>query len=83
MKFEWDKNKAAANILKHEVSFDEAKTVFNDPLYVDFYGTHTTEKIGNVKSQVIFSEMISYQLDKKLNYEKISIDNNPFRAHYF
>jgi uncharacterized protein len=37
MEFEWDKNKAAANLSKHEVSFDEAKTVFNDPLYVDFY----------------------------------------------
>ncbi|MBU4344921.1 MAG: BrnT family toxin [Proteobacteria bacterium] len=37
MKLEWDKNKAASNLLKHGVSFDEAKTVFDDPLYVDFY----------------------------------------------
>ncbi|MCC5658595.1 BrnT family toxin [Nostoc sp. XA010] len=37
MKFEWDENKAAINLLKHKVSFEEAKTVFNDPLYVDFY----------------------------------------------
>jgi hypothetical protein len=37
MVFEWDENKAAANLSKHGVSFDEAKTVFNDPLYVDFY----------------------------------------------
>ena len=37
MEFEWDKNKAAANLSKHEVSFDEAKTVFSDPIYVDFY----------------------------------------------
>ncbi len=29
--FEWDKNKAAKNIRKHRVSFDEAKSVFNDP----------------------------------------------------
>jgi len=29
--------KAAVNLSKHGVSFDEAKTVFNDPLYVDFY----------------------------------------------
>jgi hypothetical protein len=35
--FEWDENKAAANLSKHGVSFDEAKTVFDDPLYVDFY----------------------------------------------
>ena len=37
MKFEWDENKAARNLSKHKVSFEEAKTVFNDPLYVDFY----------------------------------------------
>lgn len=37
MDFEWDKSKAAANLSKHSVSFEEAKTVFNAPLYVDFY----------------------------------------------
>lgn len=37
MKFEWDVNKAARNLSKHGVSFEEAKTVFDDPLYVDFY----------------------------------------------
>ncbi|MGZ8163211.1 MAG: BrnT family toxin, partial [Methylobacter sp.] len=26
-----------ANLAKHGVSFEEAKTVFDDPLYVDFY----------------------------------------------
>ena len=30
--FEWDDNKAEENLKKHYVSFDEAKTVFNDPL---------------------------------------------------
>ncbi len=37
MKFEWDQDKAASNLSNHGVSFDEAKTVFNDPLYVDFF----------------------------------------------
>jgi len=37
MKFEWDEEKAAANLAKHSVSFEEAKTIFDDPLYVDFY----------------------------------------------
>jgi hypothetical protein len=37
MKFEWDANKAVSNLAKHRVLFDEAKTVFDDPLYVDFY----------------------------------------------
>jgi len=37
MEFEWESNKAAANLSKHGVPFDEAKTIFDDPLYVDFY----------------------------------------------
>jgi uncharacterized protein len=28
--FEWDSNKAALNQMKHEVSFDEAMTIWND-----------------------------------------------------
>lgn len=32
MRFEWDRNKAAGNIAKHKVSFEEAATVFGDPL---------------------------------------------------
>jgi uncharacterized protein len=30
--FEWDPAKAAANLLQHDVSFEEAVTVFRDPL---------------------------------------------------
>ncbi|MDR2167077.1 MAG: BrnT family toxin [Clostridiales bacterium] len=29
-KFEWDKKKNKANILKHKISFEEAETVFDD-----------------------------------------------------
>lgn len=32
IKFEWDSDKAGANIKKHGVSFEEAQTVFRDPL---------------------------------------------------
>ena len=32
MIFEWDPDKAIANLEKHGVSFDEAATVFGDPL---------------------------------------------------
>ena len=34
MVFEWDPEKAGANFRKHGVSFDEATTVFGDPLSV-------------------------------------------------
>ena len=37
MDFDWDENKAAANLSRHGVSFDEAKSVFDDPVFVDFY----------------------------------------------
>lgn len=30
LKFEWDSSKAASNIRKHGISFEEAKTVFDD-----------------------------------------------------
>ena len=32
MQFEWDAQKAARNLVKHGVSFDEASTAFGDPL---------------------------------------------------
>ena len=32
LSFEWDKNKAKSNLVKHGVSFEEASTVFGDPL---------------------------------------------------
>ena len=36
MDFEWDEEKAKANLKKHKVSFEEAGTVFDDPLYLIF-----------------------------------------------
>ena len=36
MRFEWDAEKATANLRKHKVSFAEATTVFRDPLAVIF-----------------------------------------------
>jgi uncharacterized DUF497 family protein len=35
--FEWDASKAAANLRKHQVSFDEAKSVFHDEFAVQFF----------------------------------------------
>jgi len=36
MQFEWDPAKAKGSLRKHRVSFDEAVTVFYDPLSVTF-----------------------------------------------
>ena len=45
MKFEWDRNKEKLNIKKHTISFDEAVTVFYDPLSATFADTdHSIEE---------------------------------------
>jgi uncharacterized DUF497 family protein len=36
MQFEWDEQKAAINLANHKVSFDEAKTVFDDRFFIIF-----------------------------------------------
>ena len=30
IRFDWDKNKAASNLIKHKISFEEAQSVFDD-----------------------------------------------------
>lgn len=45
MQFGWDKKKAARNFIKHGVSFEEAATVFSDPLSDTFDDPdHSTEE---------------------------------------
>lgn len=34
--FEWDERKAKINLDKHGISFDEARTVFNDPMLLTY-----------------------------------------------
>lgn len=36
MEFEWDDSKARSNLQRHGVRFEEAKTIFNDPLAITF-----------------------------------------------
>jgi len=60
MKFDWHENKAVINISKHGVSFDEASTIFNDPLYIDLYDPHHSDEeeryfiIGNSNQGRLF-----------------------------
>ena len=37
IKFQWDSAKAAANLKKHRVSFEEAKSVFYDEFAVQYF----------------------------------------------
>ncbi len=36
MSFDWDDEKAKSNLAKHNVSFDEATSMFDDPLFLTF-----------------------------------------------
>jgi uncharacterized DUF497 family protein len=42
--FDWDENKARHNRNVHKVSFDETKTVFNDPFLISFPDEYHSEK---------------------------------------
>jgi uncharacterized DUF497 family protein len=67
MDFEWDDRKADYNVQKHGVSFQEAATVFYDPLVITFadpdhsddedrfivIGTSAQGRLGNQKSLII------------------------------
>ena len=45
MRFEWDTDKAEVNLKKHNVSFEEAATVFLDPFFVVFADPdHSTDE---------------------------------------
>ncbi|MCX5817561.1 MAG: BrnT family toxin [Proteobacteria bacterium] len=45
MEFEWDPKKAFANVQKHNVTFQEAATVFGDPLAITFEDPeHSTDE---------------------------------------
>jgi uncharacterized protein len=42
--FEWDGTKAASNLRKHAVSFEEAKTVFFDEFAVQFFDEEHSDR---------------------------------------
>ena len=45
IKFEWNPAKAASNLKKHGVSFEEAQSVFYDEFAVQFYDeSHSSEE---------------------------------------
>ena len=43
--FEWDPQKSKINLQKHQVDFEEARTIFDDPLFITFLDEeHKTEE---------------------------------------
>jgi uncharacterized DUF497 family protein len=45
IKFEWDPSKASANLKKHQISFEEAKSAFYDEFAIQFFDEdHASEE---------------------------------------
>ena len=45
LQFDWDPKKARRNLRKHGISFEEASTIFDDPLYISFLDAeHSAEE---------------------------------------
>ena len=59
MRFEWDTRKAAANLKKHGVTFQEAATVFGDPLAITFQDPDHSEE---EERQITFGLSLQKQL---------------------
>jgi uncharacterized protein len=57
--FEWDDAKASTNLVKHGVSFEQARQAFNDPFAIEFvddredYGEERLTLFGMVESRLL------------------------------
>ena len=75
--FEWDARKAAANLRKHGVSFDEASTVFADSGALDGpdldHSQHETRFLRLGKSLANRVLMLAYTIRGSGDAEKIRI----------
>ena len=65
MQFEWDEAKAARNLARHGIDFDEASEVFFDPLHIEIedvrfeYGERRMKAIGEFRGRlfvVVFTQ---------------------------
>jgi len=59
MEIEWDNNKAASNLIKHKIDFEDAKNIFLDPNRLEReaqrdYNETRMQVIGIVNQVVLF-----------------------------
>jgi uncharacterized protein len=75
--FEWDARKAAANLAKHAVSFDEAATVFGDPAALDgpdmLHSAHEARFLRLGRSAAARVLMVAYTQRRSGNVDTIRI----------
>ena len=78
MKVEWNPNKAESNYEKHDVSFEEAATVFNDLLSVTF--PDPDHSVGESRYVIIGVSRACHQLaefDKVESVDPAKQDSEP------
>lgn len=57
--FEWDEVKAKTNLKKHNVSFEEGRTIFNDPFVFTFPDTrHSTDEVRYINIGTSVSDRV-------------------------
>lgn len=76
MQFTWDENKNTINKLKHGISFETAKLVFNDPLHIsiqDRYenGEQRWQTLGLINGIVVI--LVAHCIDEENTVEIIRI----------
>jgi uncharacterized protein len=57
MKFEWDDQKAASNLLKHGVSFEEALSAFGDTMGLTYADTDNSEDEDRSRTYALSNKM--------------------------
>jgi hypothetical protein len=58
MRFAWDPRKAKRNLAKHGVSFDDAKTLFDDDLFLVFADPDHSAREATRHERRIYAEEI-------------------------
>jgi hypothetical protein len=68
VRFEWDQAKNASNEKKHEIDFETARLVFNDPLHVAFIestesGEERWHAIGMIEDIIMITVVHGYRAE--------------------
>ena len=74
--FEWDANKASTNLTKHKVSFEESKTLFNDPFLVTFPDerhSNTEERLISIGTSAHRRILLVVHTDRKETADNVII----------
>ena len=77
LKFQWDKNKNAANKIKHGVSFETAKIVFFDPMRIEMFDKKNSVFEIMWNNKLTYGDMVLEQERQfsHYNFEEANIEN--------